>query len=219
MESPASSVSQSPTDEMIEAIKRFRDAARRQSQDAQDAAREALSADKRKLEEARKFVTETKIGPALCRVWDEIKPWPAWSKGDDWQRYNKFEVTEVDGAETREKLTSVNTVTFRHDNCLFGFRCEENSGSFVDSDYKMLRLFVDYNGNRVFGLEVREHYDPSGPMGYRWLEPGDVLALRPGDWVATLVAWEEKIEADYRAWLAEFDAKNVRTRASKIDMG
>lgn len=207
----------SPEERMAAAIKEMRTAFQ-QAAKAEEANRSAgVAEEKSKLERARKFVKETGIDRALCRVLAEVWHWPSWSRNnpDDFiEKRNSLSFENISGIEGRADGKETKVVGFRCSGQEYEIRFERYTGYLSDCDTNFGKLYLACNGVCVFGVDVSQKLETEY---YQW-RAGDVLALQPGEWIGNLVIWEETLESKAKAQSSKYHAENIVQRASKIDL-
>jgi hypothetical protein len=92
----------SPDEQLAAAVTQLRAASQRMANDEERARWEAVAEDMAKLERARKFVADTGVGRALCRVLREAWQYPSWSQQADFEKYNKLRAQNISGSEGKE---------------------------------------------------------------------------------------------------------------------
>ncbi len=193
------------TDPYLEAIQTERLAAEREARNEGNAYREAVEAqvsdDERLKARLAKFAKDNQLDTALAQLWDEMRNYPAWSKRDDWQQWNKLGIENPSEEEFQD---------FRNKTMHFGYQGTQYSIVTRQWDGMETSTYQDFqlleNGEEVFAISCEVVYDDY----MTWYRPIDVKAFKKrGNWASMLVHLfakknleSEKGSADLRARMA-----------------
>jgi hypothetical protein len=196
------------SDPFLSAIDAERLAAEREVLDEENAYKRAIEAqvvDDEKLKaRLAKFARDNELDAALTKLWDEIRHYPAWSKRDDWQQWNKLGIESPSEEESADLGTK--TLHFGYEGTRYSIATRDWYGMEATS-YKDFQLLE--NGEEVFAISCEVvHDDP-----LTWYSPLDVKAFkRRGNWASMLVRLSAKNSLESEKSSANFRAR----RASDI---
>jgi hypothetical protein len=194
----------SDKDELLAAIQIFRCAANTAAANEAQKHKSGLSDARATIARARKWVRESGVGAAACALYEASRPWSAWSKRDDWAKWNQLCVSDVDG-------NSGKSVAFTWRERRWQFTHEQHQFHLPGDNCNRGNLTVNVDGSDVLALAVSKDYEEFS----RW-EPADVSALTVGDWAAALVEMHVVLEHARKTRLSEAEAERLQQQAGKI---
>jgi len=164
--------------------------------------------DSKKLKDRlSKFALEHGMHLALNALWEEIKHYPSLSKREDWERWNKLDLTGISGSREKE----INSVEFVYGTQHFKITNKKSSG-FDSESYWDLSFFED--GNEVFAVDRIN----SDWVSYTVHNTPSISAFkREGNWAKVLLKFYGKIqikesETETRRTQAEAKAEEIKSR-------
>lgn len=194
--------------QLLAAVEGFRSKVREALAEAEIGHRKSLRSAQETIKAARDFVTKSDVGGAALRVYDSTLPYHAWSKRDDWAKWNVIGVTEV-----RERTGPLpNCTGFRWRDRYWVFALEEHGSSYSD-DEALGRFSVEVDGELVMELAVAKSF-----WEFACWRPIDVYAFTIGPWVGTLVEMDATLELGKQQRSAEMEAERLEHRASRIKL-
>jgi hypothetical protein len=170
---------------------------------------------KRVVAEARRFVSESRLGYALARpLLGHIKYWPSWSKRDDFGNYANGPFKYIDGSHSDQKPKTT-VVSFTYNSIGYTLRfIDEGMFEWASDDmnaYGKLELIKDERV--VLGINVSEDLS-KGDAAYWGMT--DVYALRPGPWMKDLIEMGAYIDGMEDQKLQQWQNNDAIARAKQI---
>lgn len=182
---------------------------------------EELKAAHRKVEIARKVVTEGRIAYALGRCLPEhMSSWHAWVERDDFMSWVRFDASEITSVRTQEETgarrvdVTTNDFTFNGRRYRLVFRDNGMSSAPGDDSYYGEVQF--YAGEiRVANFDVRKDFSKD----YSEWQFSDVKGFRIGEWMKDVLDMAAQIEAARERSMNKFVNDRARSAADEIDLG
>jgi hypothetical protein len=153
---------------------------------------------KRKIDQAKKIISDSRVGYSICALVEHIKYWPSWSKHDDFFKHVGFPAQEIAASsektqESRPKDRTI--VSFIYSGVPFTVDfLDEGVPNWGGDDYSRYGKVEFYSGeDRVLGVEISA--DTSRGFEYERWRFLDVFAFAPGEWMKHLVEIVALIDA------------------------
>ncbi len=197
-----------PADEMTEIIQAFRRAAALVSKRESDRSRVEVQDAKALIEAARRWMRETGVGDAACRIFEASRPWHAWAKRDDWTKWNLLGVVDVEGGGS---VVDTTHSAFRRGDRKWRFEHTRQKSYMPADDQSRGTLAVAVDDVEILKLAVAKSFDD----GSTW-RVVDVLALDRGEWAAELVEMDVALDQAQKRRQAGSEAARLREQASKL---
>ena len=129
-------------------------------------------------ERLSRFAREHELDQALIAVWEEIKYYPSWVKREDFDKWNKLRLTDIEGSDEGEW----NSVSFSHNGRRYSLsrkKWQGMAGTCADFSLKE-------NGVEVFGISCSVDCD--------WL---DIVTFKKhGQWAKLLLEMHRLIRIE-----------------------
>lgn len=180
-----------------------------------------LNAAHRKVEVARKVVTESRIAYALGRCLPEhMSSWHAWVKRDDFMSWVGFDASGITSVRTHEEIGSrrveVTTTDFSFSGSRYRLVFRDNGMSSVPGDDSNYGEVHFYAGDvRVANFDVRKDFSKD----YAEWQFSDVKGFRIGDWMKDVLDMSAQIDAARERSMRKFIDERARSSADEIDLG
>jgi hypothetical protein len=185
-------VSEAPAQQHDEFLASVEEYAKRKAGEVQSAAEqyekeleEKYSKDLEKKQRLSEFAQDHQLDRALIAVWEEVKYYPAWSKRDDFQQWNKLDVSDCDGSEEKNDRDDIKKVSFSYGGRKYEITRAERW--LFDGD-KHADFILSENGGEVFGINTSVEHEEGG-VTYRCFDIS--IFKRKGEWFKFLLdAWK-----------------------------
>lgn len=153
-----------------------------------------------------KFAYKMKLDVALREVYDEIKNYPSWSQRTDWPKWNKLNLSGIDGSGVA--IGKDRNVSFKVEEQTFEMKEHPWSGYDGDS-YADLTLLED--GKEMFAVTNSIEYGD-----YTSYRTSKINAFKKeGNWAAVLLQLHAEVRAHSKKSLIEsnyFKAEEIKDR-------
>ena len=152
-----------------------------------------------------RFAREHGLDQALISLWEEVEYYPVRSKREDFEKWNKLNLTDIEASETSESKS----VSFSHSTQRYTL--SKKTWHAMESSYADFSLQED--GEEVFGISSSVEYGEWGMIIYRCL---DITAFKKrGHWAKLLLEMHRRIQIERNKSSAEFKysrADEIKTR-------
>ena len=152
------------------------------------------------------FAKKQGLDGAIIAIWNEIEHYPAWSKRDDFNKYNLLELANVKEISNKEDRS----IFFLWKESEYEIKYHESSSFCGDDPYADFTLVEQ--GDEKFKINTSKHYDEYGSSYYCFAIDG---FKRSGNWCKFLLDSWKKIqlkkvenEIDFKYFGAEKIKKN-----------
>lgn len=153
-----------------------------------------FSEDLKLKERLSRFDREQDLDQALIGLWEEVKHYPAWIKREDFEKWDKLKLVNVEGSEAGES----ESISFSHETQRYTISVREWHGMEGDT-YADFSLHED--GKEVFGIRCSVQYEEYG-TSYRCL---DITAFKKRrNWAQLLLDLHRRIRIEENKTSAEF---------------
>lgn len=204
--------------ELAASLRSYADASYAAQQPAPD---EELKAAHRKVQIARKIVTEGRIAYALGRCLPEhMAHWHAWSQRDDFRNWVKFDAADITSYRTTEEIgvrrieVTTNDFTFHGRPYRLVFRDGGLSSAPGDNTY---RGEVHFFSGDICVAKFSVSKDLMDE--YAQWEFVEVNGFRVGAWMQDVLDMAAQIEGSQERSMNKFIDDRARAAASDIDLG
>jgi len=169
------------------------------------------------VNQAREFVSSSRLGYAACRpILEHVKNWPAWSKHKDFQKYCT-EPFRYLGGSTGDSSSKPRTtvVTFSYNSRPYTLKfIDEGMLQWATDDlntYGKVEIVIE--NKTVLGLDMSMDLSKGDAAYWRM---SDVYALLPGPWMKDVIEMAAYIDGKRQRQHEEFFNKNALDRAAGI---
>ena len=170
----------------------------------------------RVVAEARKFVSESRLGYALARpLLSHVEYWPAWSRRDDFGNFANGPFQYIDGSRSDQKPKTT-VVSFTYNSMAYTLRLIDNGmsewGESSDT-YGKVELIKDEQV--MLGIDISKDLS-EGDAAY-WKMSG-VYALSPGPWMRDLIEMAAYIDGMFERRIDQWKNDDAIARAKRIKL-
>jgi hypothetical protein len=170
---------------------------------------------KRVVAEARKFVSESRLGYALASpLLSHVEHWPAWSKRDDFGNYANGPFQYIDGSYGDQKPKTT-VVSFTYNSIGYTLRfIDEGMSEWASHDmntYGKVELIMDEQV--TLGINISKDLGKGDAAYWRM---GGVYALIPGSWMKDLIEMGAYIDGMKERRIDQWQNDDAIARAKRI---
>ena len=166
--------------------------------------------------EARKFVSESRLGYALARpLLNHVKYWPAWSKQDGFGNFANGPFQYIDGSRTGQNPETT-VVSFTYNSTAYTLRfIDEGMSEWTASSNAHGKVELIKDEQVMLGINVCQ--DLSKGDAENWGMTG-VYALNPGPWMKDLIEMAAYIDGMFERRLDQWKNDDAIARAKRIKL-
>lgn len=147
---------------------------------------EKYSQDLEMKKKLSKFARDKKLDSALIAVWNEIKNYPIWAKREDFQKFNKIDISSCTGSEEKNDRNIVKSICFSWKGKNYQIVNVESKSYVPDPDVYAEFILLE-NEEEVFGINTSLEYDTVSSY-YRCFDI--IVFKKKGEWYKFLLdAW------------------------------
>jgi hypothetical protein len=169
---------------------------------------------------ANALLHESGVGAAFApAVIEAVKPWPAWSKGPNFEIVMDFPVTDVSGSWTRDDADRADTIVvgFTYKGTPYQVKIIDGGvqSGYASSDvYQRGKAELWRGCELVLGLDISKDLDREFPE-WKWF---NVYVLAVGEWMKDVLEMETQMKARLSQRLQSSTDADAITRAANIKL-
>jgi len=161
-------------------------------------------------ERLTRFTQEQELDTALIAFWNEVRHYAAWSKREDFRKWNKLNLTDVDGS----KMGATEVISFVHSGQNFTVTAKTSR---VFSS-RLIELSVTESTDEMFSIQCSIEGEGDEEDGVFW-DKYCFLKLaafkKRGHWARMLLEMHRLIKTEQKKTSADYDyqgAEEIKTR-------